>query len=186
MATGAQVMVNGKPVMTAELKPDTSGSPDLLQFGDFTMFVIKRGSRYGIRMRDLRSTMRQEFSGLQWFPIRPGHRIVAKFVSYPKMQTLPVPNVLGEIEQQPTPGYAEFKLGGRTHRLHPVLEGTSYSSSSRIRLRAVQLTAPDDSSIQICRKMARWFSTSTKPITRPARTRPTQPARCRRSRIAST
>jgi uncharacterized protein len=122
MATGAQVMVNGKPVMTAELKPDTSGSPDLLQFGDFTMFAIKRGSRYGIRMRDLRSTMRQEFSGLQWFPIRPGHRIVAKFVSYPKMQTLPVPNVLGEIEQQPTSGYAEFKLGGRTHRLHPVLE----------------------------------------------------------------
>lgn len=123
MATGAQVLLNGKPVMTAELKPDTPGPPDLLQTGDFTMFVIKRGERYGIRLRDLQSAMRREFSGLHWFPIRANHRIAAKFVSYPKPQTLAVPNILGAVEQQPTPGYAEFTLGGRVHRLHPVLEG---------------------------------------------------------------
>jgi uncharacterized protein len=123
MATGAQVLLNGKPVMTAELKPDTSGPPDLLQTGDFTMFVIKRGSRYGIRLRDLRSKMRLEFQGLKWYPVRPNYRITAKFVSHAKPQTLAVPNVLGEVEQLPSPGYAEFALGGRTHRLHPTVEG---------------------------------------------------------------
>lgn len=123
MATGAQVLLNGKPVMTAELRQDGSGSPDLLQTGDFTMFVIKRGDRYGIRLRDLQSATRREFTGLHWFPVRADHRIVAKFVSYPKPQTLAVPNILGTVEQQPTPGYAEFTLGGRVHRLHPVLEG---------------------------------------------------------------
>lgn len=123
MATGAQVLLNGKPAMTAELKPDTSGSPDLLQHSDFTMLVIKRGDRYGIRLRDVRSKMRQEFHGLRWYPVRGDHRIAAKFVSYPKPQTMAVPNILGQVEQQPTPGYAEFRLGGSTHCLHPVLEG---------------------------------------------------------------
>src|SRR5438128_73280 len=42
VASGAHVTVNGKPVLTAALKPDSEGAPDLLQFGDFTLFVIKR------------------------------------------------------------------------------------------------------------------------------------------------
>ena len=123
VASGAHVAVNGKPVLTAVLKPDSEGSPDLLQFGDFTLFVIKRGPKYGIRLRDLHSQMREEFGGLHWYPVKEQYRVVAKWASYDRPQKIPVPNVLGQTEYEPSPGYAEFQLMGHGYRLDPVLEG---------------------------------------------------------------
>lgn len=123
VASGAHVAVNGKPVLTADLAPDSSGRPDLLQTGDFTMFVIKRGPKYGIRLRDLHSAMRNDFHGLDWYPVQQKLRIVANFTDHPSSTTIPIPNVLGQTEQQPSPGYATFELGGKAYRLDPVLEG---------------------------------------------------------------
>ena len=77
VASGAHVAVNGKPVLTAVLKPDSEGSPDLLQFGDFTLFVIKRGPKYAIRLRDLHSQMREQFGTLHWYPVKEQYRVVA-------------------------------------------------------------------------------------------------------------
>jgi uncharacterized protein (DUF1684 family) len=119
MASGAHVTVNGKPVMTADLKPDA----DRLQSGDFTMFVIKRGSRYAIRMRDLHSKMREEFTGLRWYPPKEQYRVVAKFVAYDQPQKIAISNVLGQTDYQPSPGYALFQLMGHSYRLDPVMEG---------------------------------------------------------------
>lgn len=123
IASGAHVTVNGKPVMTAELRPDTPGPADVLQSGDFTMFVIKRGDRYGIRLKDIRNPARLDFRGLHWYPIDPKYRIEANWIPYPKPQTIPIPNVLGQVEQMPSPGYAEFRISGKTMRLYPVSEG---------------------------------------------------------------
>lgn len=120
VATGAHVLANGKPTVTAELKPD---SKDLLQFGDFSISVIQRGPRYGLRLRDVRSAMRRHFRGLRWYPVQAGYRVEAKFVAYPAPRTIAVPNILGQIERQPSPGYALFHLAGKTCRLDPVLEG---------------------------------------------------------------
>ena len=123
IATGAHVTVNGKPVLTADLKPDTSGTPDLMQFGDFTMFVIKRGPRYAIRLRDLHSKMRDDFSGLHWYPPKEAYRVIAKWVPYDQPQKIAIPNVLGQTEYEQSPGYAVFQLMGHSYRLDPVLEG---------------------------------------------------------------
>ena len=122
-APGAHVTVNGKAVTTAELAPDSSGHPDMLQSGDLTMFVIKRGPKYGIRLRDVHSSMRETFHGLDWYPVKAEYRIVANFTSHPKPATIPIPNILGQTEQEPSPGYATFQLAGKTYRLDPVLEG---------------------------------------------------------------
>jgi len=107
-----------------ELKSDTDhGGPDLVQFGDFTMFVIHRGNRYAIRLKDKQSEFRKGFTGLHWYPGNEQYRVVAKWVAYPEPKTMAVPNILGETEQQPNPGYAVFSLHGRAYQLYPVLEG---------------------------------------------------------------
>ena len=100
-----------------ELKPD---SADALVLGPLTLAVIKRGDRYGIRMRDRDSRFRREFTGLHWFPVRENWRITARFVSEPRK--LPVANVIGQTEPMESPGYAVFRLDGREYRLYPVLE----------------------------------------------------------------
>jgi hypothetical protein len=106
----------------AVMRPDTSGQPDVLAIGPLTMMVIQRGDRYGIRLRDRDNPARREFTGLAWFDVDEAWRIEAKFVPYPEPKAVKVPNVLGQMNEMPSPGYAEFTRGGQTMRLDGVLE----------------------------------------------------------------
>jgi len=120
---GANGRMGGKPVSGAvAMRPDTSGSPDLLEMGTLTMNVIKRGDRYGIRLKDKNSAARKGFTGLKWFDIQESYRFEARWVSHPQPKPVKVPNVLGQTESMPSPGYAEFTLGGKLVRLDGVLE----------------------------------------------------------------
>ena len=122
-APGVPTTVNGKPTSWAILKPDASGEPDVLRVYDLTMFVIKRGNRFGIRLKDKNSQARKAFSGLKYFPVSERFRITAKFVPYHPPKMLSVPNILGDIEQEASPGYVEFTLDGHPYRLDPLEEG---------------------------------------------------------------
>jgi uncharacterized protein len=106
-----------------ELKGDTDGKPDLVQFGDFSMFVIHRGDRWAIRLKDKQSEFRKNFTGLHWYPVRDEYRVVAQWVAYPQPKKMAIPNILGETEQEPSPGYAVFQVHGHEYQLHPVAEG---------------------------------------------------------------
>ncbi len=122
-APDAAILLNGKPADAAtELKADTEGKPDQVTFDGLSMFVIHRGNRYAIRLKDTASKFRKEFTGLQWFPVDPSYRVIAKFVAYKTPTLIAVPNILGETEQEPSPGYVLFTLHGHEFRLDPVME----------------------------------------------------------------
>jgi uncharacterized protein (DUF1684 family) len=122
--TGAQVLLNGEPLhMEVPIKPDTTGHPDRITVGRLTMMVIQRGTRYGIRLWDNASHARSDFSGTRWFPVKESYRVQARFVSYPEPKMIPILNILGDSEPNPSPGYALFEIQGRQCRLDPVLEG---------------------------------------------------------------
>lgn len=119
---GVEAAIAGTSVSGAGMRPDTSGSPDVLALGRLRMTVIERGGRYGIRLRDPQRKERLEFTGLSWFPIREEYRVVARFVPYDPPRMVRVPNVIGQVNELPSPGYAVFVLRGRELRLDPVLE----------------------------------------------------------------
>jgi uncharacterized protein (DUF1684 family) len=120
---GVNASINGKPASAAApLKSDTDGTPDQVRMDGLTMFVIHRGNRYGIRLRDPESKQRREFTGEHWFPVNGSYRVSAKFVAYDKPNMIPITNVLGQTELEPSPGYATFALQGRALRLEPVTE----------------------------------------------------------------
>jgi hypothetical protein len=120
---GVAVTVNGKPAATASLAADSAGSPDVLGVRNLSMFVIQRGSRFGVRLKDKDSEARRRFAGTQWFPVAEEYRVTAKFVPYSPPKKIAVPNILGDVEQEDSPGYVEFRLKGRQFRLDPVSEG---------------------------------------------------------------
>lgn len=122
-ARGVAVTHEGKPVGKLTLQSDAGGAqPDRLAVRDLTMFVIKRGERYAIRLRDKNSKMRREFTHRTWFPVKEEYRIRAKWQPYNPAKSLPVPNILGETEREPCPGVAIFQWHGVEYRLEPVLE----------------------------------------------------------------
>jgi len=122
-APGVAVTVNGKPVARASLAADSAGSPDVLRVRNLSMFVIQRGSRFGVRLKDKDSEARRKFAGTHWFPVAEESRVTAKFVPYTPPKKIAVPNILGDVEQETSPGYVEFTLKGRQFRLDPVSEG---------------------------------------------------------------
>jgi uncharacterized protein len=123
VADGVNVTVKGQAITNLEMRSDASGEPDIIALGGLTMQVIKRGARYGIRVKDKNSKQRREFTGLRWFPVRESYRVAATFVPHNPPKEVAIPNVLGYIEQMPSPGYAVFKLAGKQYRLDPVMSG---------------------------------------------------------------
>ena len=119
----AGLAVNGQPATTARLRTDADLAPDLITLGDLTMLVIQRGERQALRLWDRRSPARAAFTGRRWYPVREAYCLPAGFTMYDNPQRLPVPNILGEIEQRHSPGFASFTLDGSEWRLDAVTEG---------------------------------------------------------------
>ncbi len=117
-----QATLGGRPVTHADLRSDGSGSPDVVTLGRLTMYVIQRGARYGIRLKDRESPLRKEFTGLRWYDVKEDYRVAARYVTYPEPKLVTVPNVLGQSEPMSSPGYAVFEREGGEVRLEGVLE----------------------------------------------------------------
>jgi len=95
-------------------------SEESVKVGRLTLLVIKRGDKFGIRLKDPESAYRRNFHGLEYFPAKEEYRVTARFVAEPK-QT-PILNILGQTELSASPGYAVFTLNGTELRLRPILE----------------------------------------------------------------
>jgi uncharacterized protein (DUF1684 family) len=120
--SGVEVRAAGKPVRTLEMKPDVPGPADTITIGALSMFVIERGGRYAIRLRDNNNSIRREFSGLHWFDVDEAWRIRAKWVPYNPPKQIGVLDIAGITEQAVCPGYASFTLAGKEFRLEPTTE----------------------------------------------------------------
>ena len=102
------------------LQPDREDAAHTVRVKHLTLFPIVRGGRFGIRLRDPNSEFRRRFTGLHWYPVKPPARITAAFVAEPA--SLPIPNILGQTENEASPGYAKFQWEGRELRLRPTME----------------------------------------------------------------
>jgi len=123
MAAGVPATVEGKAVTAMTLRPDVPGPADVVKLGPrLSLHVIERGGKLGIRMKDKESPLLKEFTSLKWFPVREDLRVTARFVPYTPEKKVPIPNILGQVEDLPSPGYAAFTIAGREVRLDPVLE----------------------------------------------------------------
>jgi uncharacterized protein (DUF1684 family) len=100
-----------------ELRPDSDDKADA---GRLRLYVIERGGRFAIRMKDPASQFLREFHGLEYFPPREDYRVTAQFVADPRK--VPITNILGQTEPEDSPGYVVFSLEGRQYRLRPVLD----------------------------------------------------------------
>jgi hypothetical protein len=119
---GSGLLLNGKPATEAVLKSDMEGKPDLLQAGRVRFYVIRRGDRFGIRIKDPRAPSRKAFHGVARYPVDPAWRVEADFVPYATPQTRAISTVLGTTEPMTAPGLLRFKVGGREVTLEPMVE----------------------------------------------------------------
>lgn len=123
IAPGVRAALNGKPVVSAVMRPDSDGKPDVLTLGDLSLFVIQRGDRFGIRLKDKNSRFRRNFTGRKWFPVKEDYRVTARFEPHARPRQISIPNVLGQIEKMASPGRVVFRWKGQEVSLEPVASG---------------------------------------------------------------
>ena len=92
--------------------------PTALGLASLRLQLIRRGKgRLGLRVRDTAAPALRTFTGLPYFDIDPAWRLVGRLQPAEPGATIPVPDVLGDVNEEPTPGVVELSVRGRVHRL---------------------------------------------------------------------
>jgi uncharacterized protein len=117
---GVAATLDGRPVVTAELVPDSTQGQ--LVVGDLTLLVHASGGRFAIRVKDQNCRVRREFTGLRWFPVEESYRVTARFVPYDPPMNVEMQNLAGDTVKLTSPGYVTFSLSGAEYRLEAVLD----------------------------------------------------------------
>jgi uncharacterized protein len=117
---GVTVTADGQEIKPGmPLAADTTGKPTVLELGSLRFYVIQRGDRLGVRIKDRESAVRANFKGLDNYPIQPEWRVVARFEPY-KDKKLPIANIVGQVTDTPSPGAVVFSREGKTYRLDAI------------------------------------------------------------------
>ncbi len=128
-AVEGAVTINGQPLAEAALSTDAHGEPDILRIGGLTLYVIERGDRLAVRVKDPDSEARLQFAGIESFPIDPSFRVSAVLEPYESPREVSIPTVTGTPTTMLAPGLLHFELGDEHLELEPYvgsLEDDSY------------------------------------------------------------
>ncbi|MBK9315773.1 MAG: DUF1684 domain-containing protein [Acidobacteria bacterium] len=123
VADGSIATMQQQTIREAVLKSDAEENSHPVVIGDLSLHLIKRGARYGIRLKDKNSLARKHFTKLDWFPNKREYRLVADFIPYSAPKEVSVVNIIGDVEKMKSPGYVVFSLNGNEYSLEPVTSG---------------------------------------------------------------
>ncbi len=120
---GASVTVDGVVVSEPiDVATDADGAPTIFRTGTVNFHVLARGDRHFLRVKDNASPVRRDFQGVDRFAVDEAWRVTARLESEGMPPTVPIANVLGQVDQQPSPGVLVFDMDGKRLRLIPVGE----------------------------------------------------------------
>jgi uncharacterized protein (DUF1684 family) len=122
LAPDADARVNGRTVLSAELFYG-EGKPTVVSFGTVNFFVIERGGKMALRVKDSEAERRTHFLGLDFFPTDPAWRIEARWVPFEQPREISIANVLGQVSPAIVSGKAVFERGGTAFELLPIEDG---------------------------------------------------------------
>lgn len=117
---GAGVTADGKPLAGEVLiKPEGPAGGTKLGYdgGKGQVTVIERSGKLALRVRHADSPDRLHFKGLQVYAPDERWQVKAKFVAHPPGKTIRIVNILGDVNENPNPGYIEFERDGKPWRL---------------------------------------------------------------------
>jgi uncharacterized protein len=118
------LLVDGKPAQGQVLRidPDRDKDNPRLTAGNLNFYVMRRGKRFALRIRDAQSAALVGFHGLKWYAPDERYRVVSHWSPYRPNKTVKIATQIGTTWDGQVPGAAEFALLGKTYRLEPILE----------------------------------------------------------------
>ena len=118
----ADATIDGEKKTEATLVDDSKENKTVVATGSVSFYLVERGARFGLRVKDSQAPTRLNFVGLDYFDIDPSWRIEAKWEPYDPPRIVEEPNILGDLDKVVVPGAAVFERDGKTIRVEPVIE----------------------------------------------------------------
>lgn len=116
-AEGVEVMNDSSIIKETKIVADADGDPTVLEWGSLSWYIIKRGERYGIRLRDTQNPNLLNFEGIELFDIDPAWKVKARFVAFEESKKIAIPNILGMIDEVDSFGELQFQVEGKEYSL---------------------------------------------------------------------
>lgn len=114
--------IEGSDARNANLLDDSHEEPTVVAFDGASFYLISRGDKKGLRVKDPNAPSRAGFAGIERFPVDPDWRFEAKWVPFEPVHYLEVPTIVGTMEKYPVPGKLVFEKDGKTFEILPVIE----------------------------------------------------------------
>ena len=116
--SGSRVVLNPEGGPSREI---TNDDPPF-QIGRTWIQLIQRSDRIGLRLWDPQNQRKLAFQGLEWYAVKPQYRVQGRLIKSATPVKVKVANVIGQVNDYPSPGVVEFNLNGKAMRLTPVFE----------------------------------------------------------------
>ncbi len=121
---GSRALVNEGPVKDGyvELEIDSNAAEadgaDRIQIGTrITLQLVRRNSRFAVRVRDSQSPLLVDFKGKAWRAVDPKYRVEARYMKFAEPKLVKIVNIKGDETESKLIGSLEFTLEQRTFRL---------------------------------------------------------------------
>lgn len=114
---GQTLLVDGQSVETAQLWPSEGPDRPTITLGPLSLFCHESGDRLAIRLRDLESEIRRDFTKLRWYPVDESFRISGRYLPHDKPCTMELANTLGDVLTLRTSGSVALTVNGEELRL---------------------------------------------------------------------
>jgi len=118
----ANATIDGAKKPSSELLDDSHEKPTTVAFGSANFYLVHRGDKFGLRIKDSEAPTRKHFVGIDYFDIDPSWRVEARWEAYNPPHEVEETNILGQIDKVIVPGAAVFERDGKTYRVEPVVE----------------------------------------------------------------
>jgi uncharacterized protein (DUF1684 family) len=99
--------------------------PIVLKHKSLRWFIIKRGDKFAVRLKDLESPVLKAFTGIETFPVSENWKLRAKFEPT-EGRKIPIVDITGRLDEQESPGVLVFDIRGKQYRLDALKSGEGF------------------------------------------------------------
>ena len=111
------ITIDGKKLQNTSLKTDKDERPNIMNWQSLYWFIIKRGEKHYVRVRDTMNVLRQELKTIPHFPIDQKWKLPASFQANKNDSKVTMENALGMHLKLPIEGTVLFDYKGKTYQL---------------------------------------------------------------------
>jgi uncharacterized protein len=124
---GIEISVHDSLLKVMVLADDHQPNTTRLQQGELAWYILKRGDRYGIRLRDHKHPRIDQLDQIPSYPVQTDYVVEATLDPFDSVKIMTVATPLdGFTEEYQCPGILNFTIKGKEQSLHPFISGNGY------------------------------------------------------------